>query len=224
MPKLLLRCSFAGLITLANIAPANAQVNLPTSVGQIKLPAGSHDTSLHEVTRLFGFPLQIRLFTTTLSVPQLIRFLSRQLPVLRNLHVLKGGALLSGQAHGQSWAVYVQGLAQGGSRATLSVLESSASSHSKTVAPAWIPSQSRLLLDLYSTEGAWLVTEQIWRHASGPSNMRSILQTALRRIGWKRADTVFNGEIWQRRGEELVYSVVALDNGSAVFFRVRHRA
>ncbi len=225
MPKLLLTCGLVGFIAMGHMAPVAAQTSAPTSVWQIKLPAGSHDTALHGAARLFGFPVQMRLFTTPLAVPQLIRFFSTQLRVLRDLHVLNGAALLSGQANERSWVVHLQGMAYGGTRGTLSLLESAgSSSRVSPVRPPWIPYQARLLLDLHSTEGAWLVTEQIWSHWHAPNAMRAILQSALLRVGWQRSGTAFGGGTWQLDGQDLVYSVVTLDKGSAVFSRVRQRA
>jgi len=223
MHRLLLPCSLIALAALGNVRPVLAQIAAPASVWQIKLPPGSHETAIHGAAQLFGFPVQIRVFEAPIAVPQLIRFLSTQLLLLRDLHVLKGSVLLSGQADGRSWVVHLQGMASGGARGTLSLLENAVSGRLDPVRPHWIPDQAHLLLDLRTTEGTWVVTEQIWSHSLAPKAMLSTLQTALTRLGWKRTGAEFGGGSWQRDQQGLVYSVVDLDGGSAVFARIRQR-
>jgi hypothetical protein len=224
MQRRLLRCTIVAFAALGVSTPVIAHVTALTDIGQIKLPPNSHETALHGSAQLFGFPVQIRLFETPIAVPQVIRFFSTQLPLLRDLHVLNGSALLSGQTNGRSWVIHLQGRSQGGTRGTLSLLESRTENPLSPVRPQWLPSRARLLFDLRTIEGSWLTTEQIWSHSIAPNPMRTMLQTALIHLGWKCTHTEFGGGNWQLGEQDLVYSVVVLGRGSAIFARIRQRA
>ncbi|MBV7482546.1 hypothetical protein [Bordetella sp. BOR01] len=195
-------------------------------LGGLALPPGSTQASLGQDMRLYGIPADIRLVEIPMPVAQAVQALSAQYPLLSDLGVYPGLAMLSGQAMGDSWVVALEPAGPRLTRGTVSVLRPGAGAVGGEVTharnrPSWLPAEARLHLDFSGRGQAGLTTHQVWTLALPVAQARQATIDGLRRDGWRPDAGVDDSGRWVRGGTRLDIVITAVQGGSGILLQ-RH--
>lgn len=186
-------------------------------LGKLRLPEGSHWTTLAERMWIHGQSAQVLVFDAPQSMLDLMRTLSSQQPALADLIVLPGQILLSGQVGQEHWVAQLQGTESGRTAGTIATL-SMASSMGET-RPAWLPVGWRLRLDVAVMEANVKVADRIWQHALPPPRSAVMLEAGLLREGWSRGPDEGASQFWHRERARMRVSLLPFESGSSLQVR-----
>jgi len=207
-------------------APASA--GMPFPPGGPDLPPGSVQTPLGRGTRLYGMPVDVRLLDMPVPVSQAISMLAARYPVLSDLGVYAGQAVLSGQAAGRFWVAVLEPAGPRRTRGSLSVLATAAGAGAVR-RPGWLPANARLRLDFDIDDDGRPSTQQIWTLALPVASAWRVVAEGLRREGW-RADPVASDPAksavgrWARGRTRLQVTIAAADGGSGILLQQQDEA
>lgn len=183
---------------------------------QFKFPNGTVHESLGDDMRLYGLPVQIRVFDAPLGVPALIRALSDQQPGLADLRVLPGQAILSGMVNESLWLVQMEGLSEKRSVGSISILPVSPVIVRSPPLPAWLPPGARLRFAFSVLEGSQRVTDDIWTHSLPPKQLRPLIHRNLAARGWTAQSSAHEESVWRRKERRMRVDIYAVGAGSGV--------
>lgn len=223
-----LRKSWIVLIA-TSIVTANAFAD--SALFTLTLPSGSTQMALGEHMRVFGVPIDTRVFTIPQPLVAAARALAEQYPVLSDVTVFPDGVLLTGRASNQRWLVRLEANGPEATVGSLSTIrEADAIAMSSEVhapsardadAPAWLPKGGQRMLDLVEqAEGqASSVTQQVWSYALPAATLWLELRRGLVREQWQTDTTSLHLSQWRRNRSLLVLSVVERKDGSGLWWQ-----
>lgn len=173
-----------------------------------------------------GVALAYRGFRSDESPVQVAAALSAGYPQFRQVLSVAGHLLLSGMRDGAHWLAHVEPVADG-ARGTVSVLhmpDGSAadpeSGMTPTGLPAWLPAQSRIVLD-HSGDHSGTVRQQVFRVPGNTGDLTAYLRTELRSRGWSLIHPVNRygvPGVWQRGPAVMHVSVHSAGIGNSLLY------
>lgn len=180
------------------------------------LPPGGHYLSAGEQLQVQGQALTGWIFEAPGDIREIAKWLSNQLPVLRDLLVAPGLVVLSGMDAQAHWSARLTDGGRGWIQGTLSRLPLEQSPRPRLAAP-WQPEGARLHFDVRWREARVAGVQQVWTHGATPADLRPRLRAALQREGWRASatDAVLPGR-WFKASTQLSIVVVQQPPGSAI--------
>jgi len=198
----------------------------PLAPDSLALPPGSVQTPLGRGMRLYGMPADVRLLDMPVPIAQAIPFLTARYPVLSDLGVYPGLAVLSGHAAGQHWVAALEPAGPRRTRGSLSVLAASGDAGvAASRRPGWLPANARLRLDFGIDDGDGHTTQQVWTLASPVATARRAIDDGLRRAGWRREAAASESSAaghWARGRVRLQITITAAEGGGSGILLQRH--
>ncbi|HYG44035.1 MAG TPA: hypothetical protein VEA17_14030 [Bordetella sp.] len=167
----------------------------------------------------------IRLIEIPMPIVQAVRALTLRYPLLSDLGVYPGLALLSGQAMDDSWVVALEPAGPRRTQGTVSVLRASAGALAQPRSrPSWLPASARLRLDFSDRSHMGLQTHQVWTLALPLAESWRMAIDGLRRGGW-RPDTGPGGfSRWTRGDARLDIAITDVHDGSGILLQQHDKA
>jgi len=180
------------------------------------LPPGGHYLSAGEQLQVQGQALSGWIFEAPGDIREIAKWLSQQLPVLRDLLVAPGLVVLSGMDAQSHWSARLTDGGRGWVQGTLSRLPLEQTPAARVAAP-WQPEGARLHFDVRWREARLAGAQQVWTHGATPGELRPRLRAALQREGWRAGatDAAFPGR-WFKAAMQLSVVVVEQPPGSAI--------
>ncbi|WP_233235183.1 hypothetical protein [Bordetella sp. LUAb4] len=181
------------------------------------LPAGGRYLSAGEQLQVQGQPMTGWIFEAPGDIREIAKWLSNQLPALRDLLVAPGLVVLSGMDAQSHWSARLTDGGRGWVQGTLSHLPLDQESRAPLPPVPWQPEGARLHFDVRWREARVTGAQQVWTHGATPADLRQRLRVALQREGWRasEADTAFPGR-WFKASAQLSVVVVEQPPGSAI--------
>ncbi len=212
-----LRAGQAWLVGFFSLVMMSGQcAAVVVDLAQFTFPKGTQHESLGDDMRLYGRPVQIRVFDAPLGVPELIRTLSDQQPALVDLRVLPGQAILSGSVNESLWVVQIEGIGETRAVGSISAMSAGPAAFTLRQPPEWLPEGSRLRFDFSVLEGSQRVTDEVWTHSLPPKQLRPLIRRNLTTRGWITQSASDELGLWTRKGRRLRLDIYAVGGGSSV--------
>ncbi len=188
----------------------------PVKLRPPRLPRGGRYLSLGETLHVQGQAMTGWIYEAPGDIGENARWLSTQLPVLRDLLVGPGLVVLAGMDAHAHWSARLTDAGHGWTRGTLSRLPFQQSCASPPAAP-WQPAGARLQFDVRWREGKSSFIQQVWTHAGAAAVLRTRLRADLLRGGWHAGGTgsAWPGR-WTKAAAELSIVVVEQPAGSGI--------
>jgi len=201
------------MIVAAHAGPQPAPARLP-------LPPGSTQASLGSGMRLYGMPADIRVIEIPMPVAQAAPALARHLPVLSDLGVHPGFAILSGQSAGQLWLAVLEPAGPQRARGSIAVLNAPARHEALLRAkPTWLPAGAHLHLDFSDADHGARTIHQVWTMALPRAAAAGVIAERLRQDGWHPDPSHDAASRWMRGAASLDIVIVAVDGGSGILLQ-----
>lgn len=199
------------------------------SLDQLRFPAGSSHAWLADQLWLHNQPTRVLVFDVPTPARELIRALTEQQPALMDLNVMPGLLLLSGRVGDERWVVQMQtlidskseatGHRKSGGRTVGSIASVPLTSSIGAPSPAWLPTGSRLRLDVAVKDAGVTVSEHIWQHVLPPAQLATELEAGLQREGWRRQSVAGAMQWWGLNDRRMQILLVPLETGSGLHVR-----
>jgi len=212
--------------TMIVVAVAHAAET--SALSELPLPPGSTQTSLGGRMRLFGTPIDIRVFDIPLPIAQAARAVGERYPSLSDIGLYPQRVVLSGHVANQFWVVNFESNGPRHTRGSLSILTEtefpSQSAAQKNTAPnrelmsslSWWPADARLRLRLEQEEGRGRNSTQIWTSTSSAESVWSAIRQGLQQERWQAETDTPNVSLWRREHSLLHISITAIDGGTGI--------
>jgi len=203
---------------LACLLACTAHATPASAPDALALPPGSTQGPLGAGMRLYGMPADIRLVDIPLPIAQAVPALTQRYPMLSDLGVYPGFAILSGQAASQMWLAALEAAGPGRTRGSVTVLNLAGGAHIAR-RPSWLPGQANLRLDFSDHDGDRLTLHQVWTLPLPVSQARQAAAQGLRRDGWQCIAGAGDAEHCTRGHASLDIAYAAVDGGSGVLLQ-----
>jgi len=196
--------------------PATDRTATSDAMAAPVLPPGGRYLSAGEQLQVQGQAMTGWIFEAPGDIREIAKWLSNQLPVLRDLLVAPGLVVLSGMDAQSHWSARLTDGGRGWVQGTLSRLPLEQSPVPMPAVP-WQPEGARLQFDVRWREKRLAGAQQVWTHGATPANLRQRLRAALQRDGWRASETdaIFPGR-WVKASVQLSIVVVEQPPGSAI--------
>ncbi|WP_454690829.1 hypothetical protein [Achromobacter aloeverae] len=206
--------AMAPMVSVVSTVPAEMPA-LPGAPPPM-LPPGGHYLSAGEALRVQGQAMSGWVFEAPGDIREIARWLSRQLPVLRDLLVAPGMVVLSGMDDQFHWSARLTDGGRGWTQGTLSRLPLRQPAARLSAAP-WQPDGARLHFDVRWREARRAGVRQVWTHGAAPAALRPRLRASLQGAGWRadEPETAFPGR-WSKASIQLSIVVVEQQAGSGI--------
>lgn len=196
-------------------APVRAQTLDATEEPGWVLPEGSIRTLVASRALLYGAPADILHYEAPLGVVDMIAHIERHHPLLRNLAVLPGMAVLAGSHGTCSSMATISGSEAGRSTGTLSRVCWDRAQPA-AAAPDWLPEGGRRVFDFAEPAFPDGQMQQIWRYEQPAESVKRQLRERLNRHGWKPASGspgASGWRSWVRGSQGLSVDLFAVEGG-----------
>ena len=223
-PRLRPHHAWVGILLIASAA----QAELSSTLGELMLPPGSAQAALGKGMRLFGMPVDIRVFDTPEPVAQVARGFSERYAGLSSLGIYPEHVTLTGQVNGQLWVVSLAPVGPRHTRGSVSVLSSSMAGNTATdlsatdehamFSHAWLPKTARLRLQLEQDEddGNGRTLQQVWTFTSSITSTWQAVRHGLQQHHWQLEAETTTTSRWRRERSSLQLTMVEVAGGSGM--------
>lgn len=234
------RWKLAWACALLVTSPGHAE--RPPALDKLTLPLGSTQLPLGERMRLFGMPVDIRVFEIPASVDRAAQMLEQRYAGLSNIGVYPGQLVLSGEIDKQFWVFSLVPVGLAATRGTVSVTRSmalgnrpdvgrvsnitqitdadvTADDEFSMISHAWLPDMAHLKLQFEQgaddgTRGRTL--KQVWTIPSSVGATQRTIRRNLLRDQWRLQSETVDTSHWQRKQTAMQLTVTAVDGGTGL--------
>lgn len=210
------RMAKPGRCALAAYLVGSLGVSAASDVPEFTLPAGSVREAALLPFRVNGRPVVLQSFVVPRTLPHVAAGLMPQLPRQALMSGLPDGVSISWSDKSWLWSVRLRGLGPALTHGTVSGSDRAGGATVATPAPAWLPPDARLALDVRTRQGARQSTQQVYLHAASAPRLSSLLRAGLTRCGWSPVVESGGAAQWQRAGAQLDVVLVTRSGGSGV--------